>query len=81
LCAATFGAIDLLLIGIDDVVPGTVEEIEGSAALETQPDATTCGAIYEVAGGANPTGSTVSVARRKDVSDGAAVATILLHAV
>lgn len=79
--AATFGAVDLLLVDIDEVVPGTVDETDGSVSLAAEAGATSYGVIDEIAGRAILAGGSVLAVRRADMPDGAPVAAILRYAV
>ncbi len=79
--AATFGAVELLLVEIDEVVPGTVNEVDGSVTLATKADAVIYGVIDEIAGRAILAGATVLAVRRADMPDGAPVAAILRYPV
>jgi hypothetical protein len=79
--AATFGAVDTLLVDIDEVMPGTVDEIDGTVALATTPGAGCYGVIDEIAGRAILAGGKVLAVRRADMPDGAAVAAILRYPV
>jgi hypothetical protein len=77
--AATFGAVDLLLVDIDEVIPGTVDETDGTVALASKPGAASYGVIDEIMGRAILAGGKVLAARRADMPDGAAVAAILRY--
>jgi len=79
--AATFGAVELLLVDIDEVVPGTVDETDGSVSFATTAGATSCGVIDEIAGRAILAGAKVLAVRRADMPDGAPVAAILRYPV
>ncbi len=79
--AATFGAVDLLLVDIDEVVPGTVDEIDGTIALATKPGANSYGVIDEITGRVILAGGKVLAVRRADMPDGAAMAAILRYPV
>jgi hypothetical protein len=79
--AATFGAVDLLLVDIDEVIPGTVDETDGTVALATKPGAASYGVIDEITGRAILAGGKVLAVRRADMPDGAAVAAILRYPV
>lgn len=79
--AATFGAVDLLLVDIDEVVPGTVDETDGTIALATKPSADSYGVLDEITGRVILAGGKVLAVRRADMPDGAAVAAILRYPV
>ncbi len=46
--AATFGAIDTLIVDIDAVIPGTVEDETGAVSFAATDDATTYGVVDEI---------------------------------
>jgi hypothetical protein len=79
--AATFGAVDLLLVDIDEVVPGTVDETDGTIALATKPSADSYGVLDEITGRVILAGGKVLAVRREDMPDGAAVAASLRYPV
>lgn len=79
--AATFGAVDLLLVDIDEVMSGTVDETDGSITHATAPGADSYDVIDEIAGRAILAGAKVLAARRADMPDEVAVAAILRYPV
>lgn len=79
--ATTFGAVELLLVDIDEVVPGMVDETDGTVAPATNPGAVSYGVIDEIAGRTILAGGKVLAVRREDIPEGAAVAAILRYAV
>ncbi|MGX0905246.1 hypothetical protein ACSSV8_003840 [Roseovarius sp. MBR-79] len=79
--AVTFGAVDTLLVDIDEVMPGTVDETDGTVVLATTPGAASYGVIDEITRRTILTGGKVLAVRRADMPDGAAVAAILRYAV
>jgi Bacterial archaeo-eukaryotic release factor family 11 len=78
--AATFGAIELLMIDIDEVVPGTVNEA-GAVTLAQGPSATTYGVVDETARRALLTGARVLGVRKDDIPGRAHLAAILRYPV
>jgi Bacterial archaeo-eukaryotic release factor family 11 len=76
--AATFGAIDTLLVDIDALVPGTVRD-DGSIALQDGPCANSYGVVDEIAGRAFTFGARVLGVRRADIPGGASLAAILRY--
>jgi hypothetical protein len=79
--AATFGAVELLLVDIDEVVPGTVHETDGSVSLASEAGAASYGVIDEIAGRAIFAGAKVLAVRRAEIPDGAALAAVLRYSV
>jgi hypothetical protein len=79
--AATFGAVELLLVDMDEVVPGTVDEADGAISLASEADAASYGVIDEIAGRAILAGGKVLAVRRADIPDGAPLAAILRYPV
>ena len=70
-----------MLVDIDELVPGTVNETDGSVHLAAEPGATSYGVIDEIAGRTILAGGSVLAVRRADMPDGAPVAAILRYAV
>lgn len=77
--AATFGAIDTLLVDIDSVVPGFVDDETGEVTLVEVDDARAYGVVDEIAGRAFGTGARVLGVRREDIPGGGDLAAILRH--
>ena len=77
--AATFGAVELLLVDIDEVMPGTVDETDGSVSLATKAGAVSYGVIDEIAARAILSGAKVLAVHRADMPDGEPVAAILRY--
>ena len=78
--AATFGAVDTLLVDIDEVLPGEVDEETGAVSFADTAGAASYGIIDEIAGRVLLNGGTVIGVRRADVPDDAALAGILRYA-
>jgi hypothetical protein len=64
---ATYGGIDKLLVDIDSVVDGFVDDETGEVTFGNQGDATNYGVIDEIAGRALRTGAKVMAVRREDI--------------
>jgi hypothetical protein len=79
--AATLGAVALLLVDIDQVVPGTVDETDGAVSLAAAADAASYGVIDEIAGRTILAGGKVLAVRRADIPDGAPLAAVLRYPV
>jgi hypothetical protein len=77
--AATFGAIDTLLVDIDQVVHGTVDEANGSVALASHANTASYGVVDEIAGRAILTGAKVLSVRSADIPGKAPLAAILRY--
>jgi hypothetical protein len=78
--AATFGAVDTLLVDMDETVPGTVDEQTGAIQLSDVDDALDYGVVDEVARRVWRTGGAVLAVRREDVPGGGPAAAILRYA-
>ncbi len=79
--AATFGAVDTLLIDMDEVVPGTVDEATGAVTFAKQEGADSYGVVDEIAGRTALAGGRVMAVRRADLPEGASLMAILRYAV
>lgn len=79
--AATFGAIDTLLVDIDTVVHGSVDETTGALRLSDDADATSYGVVDEIAGRALAHGARVMGVRKADLPGEGELAAILRFAV
>ena len=79
--AATFGAIDSLLVDIDEVVPGWVDETDGSVRFAAADDITSYGIVDEIAARTIAHGGRVLGVRKADLPDGAHLAAILRWAI
>jgi hypothetical protein len=77
--AATFGAIDTLVFDMDAVVPGTVDETDGSIRFAEGESAASYGIVDEIAGRALATGARVIAARRDNVPGRGDLAAILRY--
>jgi hypothetical protein len=77
--AATFGAIDTLLVDIDSVVPGSVDDETGAVTFADEGDASTYGVIDQITVRTFANGGTVIAVRREDVPDGKPLAAILRY--
>ena len=77
--AATYGAIDTVLVDIDEVVPGTVDEVTGAVTLADAPGADSYGVVDEIARRAWLAGGRVLAVRRDDIPAEGSVAAILRY--
>lgn len=78
--AATFGATDTLLVDIDKVVPGTIDETDGTINLSNMPSAGTYGVINEIADRSLNPGATVIGVRKSETPGKALLAATLRQA-
>ena len=78
--AATFGAIDTVLVDIDQSVPGMIDEQTGAIELSGADDAVNYGVVDEIARRVWRTGGTVLAVRREDVPGDGPAAAILRYA-
>lgn len=79
--AATYGAVDTVLVDIDDVLPGTVDEDSGAVTFADADDAIAYGVVDEIARRVWLNGGRVLAVRREDVPGGGPAAGILRYAV
>jgi len=79
--AATLGAVDTLLVDMDQTLPGFVDEETGAITVGTAADAHDYGVLDEIARRTFLNGGRVVAVRRSDIPDGAELAAILRYAV
>jgi len=79
--AATYGAVDTLLVDIDEVVPGRVDETTGAVTFGQADDAVGYGVVDEIARRAFLSGAHVLGVRSEDIPGNGPVAAILRFAV
>ncbi len=79
--AATFGAVDTLVVDMDEVVAGTVDDETGAVTFGEAGRADTYGVVDEIARRTLLAGGRVVSARRADVPGGGDVAAILRYAI
>jgi Bacterial archaeo-eukaryotic release factor family 11 len=77
--AATFGAIDTLIVDIDDVLPGTVADDDGRVSFAAAPGADSYGVIDEIVSRALKSGARVISARKGDVPGNGPLAATLRY--
>jgi stalled ribosome rescue protein Dom34 len=78
--AATYGAVDTLLVDIDEKLPGQVDEETGAVTF-ADDDAASYGVVDEVARRVLLSGGRVLAVRKPDVPGGGPLAAILRYAV
>ncbi|QEA38179.1 hypothetical protein FGL86_03220 [Pistricoccus aurantiacus] len=76
---ATFGGIDSLLVDIDGVIDGFVDEETGEVTFGSQGDAFNYGVVDEITGRALRSGARVLAVRRADIPEGKDLAAILRY--
>jgi hypothetical protein len=79
--AATFGAVDSLLVDIDEVIPGTVDETSGAVAFADTASAASYGVADEIARRVILARGQVLAVRREDIPERKPLAAILRHAI
>lgn len=79
--AATFGAVDTLLVDMDVTISGSVGEGNGAVTFDDKPDAVNYGVVDEIARRVLRSGGRVVSVRRYDIPDKADLAAILRYAV
>ncbi len=77
--AATFGAIEALLVDMDETVPGTVDETSGAVTFAEAPGRDSYGVIDEIAARALTSGARVMAVRKSDIPGNARLAAILRY--
>ena len=78
--AATFGAVQSLLVDMDQVVNGTVDESDGAVTFADGPGADTYGVVDEITRRVLRSGGEVLSVRTADIPDGQSLAAILRYA-
>ncbi|MBV9602188.1 MAG: hypothetical protein JOZ87_35775 [Chloroflexi bacterium] len=79
--AVAHGAIDALLVDIDAVVPGSLDEATGRITLADNEDSDTYSVGDAIAMRALATGATVLAVRKEDIPDGSTLAATLRYAI
>jgi release factor family 11 len=77
--AATYGAVDTMLVDIDEVVPGSVDEVTGAVSFGAADDAVDYGVVDELARRVLLNGGRVLAVRRDDVPGKGSLAAILRY--
>ena len=79
--AATFGAVDTLMVDMDAALDGYVEEDTGAVSFDDKPDAKNYSVLDELARRTLASGGRVIAARQADLPAGGELAAILRYAV
>lgn len=77
--AATVGAVDTLLVDIDETIPGYMDDATGAITMDTPDDATDYGLVDELARRTWLSGGRVLAVRKADIPGEAALAAILRY--
>jgi hypothetical protein len=77
--AATNGAVELLLVDIDQLVPGTIDEVDGAVSLAAEAGPGSYDLIDEIAGRAILSGAKVLAVRSADLPDDTSLVAILRY--
>ncbi len=77
--AATFGAVDTLLVDMDSVMPGLVDEETGEIVIDKEDSAVSYGVVDEIAGRVLAHGGRVLAVRRNDIPQEAELAAVLRY--
>lgn len=78
--AATFGAVETMLVDIDAVIPGTIDETDGAVTFSSVPDAKDYGVVDEIVSRVLRSGGRVLGVRKDDIPGGKPLAAILRYA-
>ena len=78
--AATFGAIDTLLVDMGETVLGTVADADGAVTFSDKAGFDTYGVVDEIARRAMKSGARILSVRKADIPDGAHLAAVLRYA-
>jgi hypothetical protein len=78
--AATYGLVDTVLVDVDEVVPGQIDEETGSVTFDDADDAVNYGVVDEIARRVLQNGGKVLAVRRDDIPGESSVAAILRYA-
>lgn len=79
--AATYGAVDTLLVDMDEVIAGTVDDTDGAVTFADGESAASYGVVDEIAGRVLANGGTVLAVRSADLPANASLAAILRFAI
>ncbi|MCI0346210.1 MAG: hypothetical protein L0221_12330 [Chloroflexi bacterium] len=79
--AATMGAVDTMLVDIDAVVPGTVDDVAGTVTIADEPGASSYGVVDEIARRVLLSGGRVLGVRNDDIPGEKPLAAILRYPV
>jgi hypothetical protein len=78
--AATYGAVETMLVDIDEVIPGTVDETDGAVNFSKSANARDYGVVDEIASRVIRSGGRILGVRKADIPGGKSLAAILRYA-
>jgi hypothetical protein len=78
--AATYGAVEMMLVDIDEVIPGTVDETDGTVTFARSANARDYGVVDEIASRVIRSGGRILGVRKADIPGGKSLAAILRYA-
>src|ERR1700730_7270383 len=78
--AATYGAVETMLVDIDEVIPGTVDERDGAVTFAKSANASDYGVVDEIASRVIRSGGRILGVRKADIPGGKSLAAILRYA-
>lgn len=78
--AATFGAVDTMMVDIDAVVPGFIDRDSGAVQFDDAESAANYGVVDEIASRVISSGGTVIGVRAEDIPEGKPLAAVLRYA-
>lgn len=79
--AATYGAVETMLVDIDEIIPGTVDETTGAVHFSKSANAGDYGVVDEIASRVIRSGGRILGVRKADIPDGKSLAAILRYAI
>lgn len=77
--AATFGAVESMMVDVDAIVPGTIDDETGAVTTAEKEGADGYGVLDQIAVRAIGTGANVLGVRKADLPAGLSFAAILRH--
>src|SRR5450631_731666 len=78
--AATYGAVEMMLVDIDEVIPGMVDDTDGTVTFAKSANARDYGVVDEIAGRVIRSGGRILGVRKADIPGGKSLAAILRYA-
>src|SRR3984893_10984531 len=78
--AATYGAVEMMLVDIDEVIPGMVDDTDGTVTFAKSANARDYGVVDEIASRVIRSGGRILGVRKADIPGGKSLAAILRYA-